>query len=789
MNYFENKTIFKNEFEKRLYNLFQTNIFGASYDEMYNVLANMTKEIITKNEISTKKLIVKKSLKKTIYFSMEFLIGRLITSNLYNLGYFDLVKAFFLENSINIYDVLACENDAGLGNGGLGRLGACFLDSAASLALPMYGNSLRYRHGYFTQIIKNERQIEMPDTWLDKDFIWETRKENESVEIPLYGTIINANYQGQTWVRAVPYDIGIVGCENEICNVLRIWRAEKSSYYSEVNDQYLRDVRQITDVLYPDDSTDYGKYLRLKQQYFFSSAGVISAIREHLKLGRDISEFDKYFSFQINDTHPALVIPEMMRILMDEEGLSYEEAWRITVNTCSFTNHTILQEALEKWSIVLVKTLLPRIFEILEEINKRFLVFITSTNMFAEDKIYQMRVVGSSQVRMANLCIIGSHSVNGVAKLHTSILMNQEMHDFFLLYPNKFNNKTNGITQRRWLFQSNPALCSVLDKYIGLEYRKDFSKIESIENFKNNRSLLFDLQQVKKHAKNILTRKIKTDLGIVINPDSIFDIQIKRLHEYKRQILNILHIVYLYLRLKKDPIFRQNYYPHTFIFGAKAAPSYYIAKKTIQLICTVAKLINDDKEVDQLLKVVFIPNYNVSYAEFLIPAADVSEQISTASKEASGTGNMKFMMNGALTIGTLDGANVEIAELVGFQNIFIFGLSSQEVTNIYKNGNYFPYDLYQNDKVLHEVIDFINTLGPGQEFHDLRNQLLNRDTYLVLKDFHAYAKTHEIINEEFKDRTSWYKKVIANIAKCAFFSSDRAIREYNRDIWKLKEIK
>ncbi|MDR2867859.1 MAG: glycogen/starch/alpha-glucan family phosphorylase, partial [Acholeplasmatales bacterium] len=586
MNIFSDKVVFKEEFNKRLLKNYQTNLVGASSQEMYNVLASMMLEEINDNRQKTRKKIDSGNLKKTIYFSMEFLIGRLITSNLCNLGYFDMVLDAFMEEHIDLYEILAMEADAGLGNGGLGRLGACFLDSAAALGLPLYGNSLRYSYGFFNQVIKNNRQVEVPDNWLENPFVWETKKPQEAIEIPLYGEIRYGRFENQIWIKAVPYDIAIVGDKNGLCNNLRIWKAEKSDYYQEASEQYLRDIQQITECLYPDDSSDYGKYLRLKQQYFFSAAGVRSACLEHKKLKRSFQDFASYYSFQINDTHPSFVIPELMRILMDEEDFEYDEAWQITVNTCSFTNHTILQEALEKWPIGFVKTLLPRIYEIIEEINKRFVESLQASNRFNYDAIYQMRIVGSSQVRMANLCIVGSHSVNGVAKLHTDILINQEMHNFYLFYPQKFNNKTNGVTQRRWLFHSNPQLCSVFDKYIGPSYRENFENLAAFEQFKNDKNVIFDVIQAKKYAKNRLAMKIKRDLNITINPNSIFDIQVKRLHEYKRQILNILHIMYVYQRLKSSQEYRDNYYPHTFIFGAKAAPSYYIAKKTIQLINT-----------------------------------------------------------------------------------------------------------------------------------------------------------------------------------------------------------
>ncbi|MDR2828070.1 MAG: glycogen/starch/alpha-glucan family phosphorylase [Acholeplasmatales bacterium] len=790
MNYFSSKDIFIKEFNKRLLKHYGvTSVASTSY-ENYFILANMLKEVIDKNQSSTSRIVENSNLKKTIYFSMEFLLGRLVTSNLYNLGLYSVVDEAFRDLKLDIDLILHEETDAGLGNGGLGRLGACFLDSGASLSLPLYGNSLRYEKGFFTQVFRKNKQIELPDNWLDRPFVWETRKDEDSVEIPYFGNIVDGTFRNQNWVKAVPYDVGIVGYNNDITTFLRIWKAEPSKYCTNITENYIRETSHITETLYPDDSTDYGKFLRVKQEYFFSSAGVQNAIREHKKLGRDILDFDKYYNFQLNDTHPALVIPELMRLLMDEEGLEYLDAWKITTSVCSYTNHTILEEALETWEIRLVKELLPRIFEILCEINRRFLLSVEKDDRFSEKDVYSMRVVGTSRVRMANLCVISCKSVNGVAALHTELLKELVLRNFYKLYPNKFNNKTNGITPRRFVAYSNPALASVFTKYLKEDWKTDYSLVENLLKVKNKKELIFDVYQAKRRAKIVLAKKIKEDTGINIDVNSIFDIHVKRLHEYKRQLMNILHIIYLHSRLKKDPVFKASYYPHTFIFGAKAAPSYYIAKKVIQLINTVASKINDDPDTSHLLKVVFIPNYNVSYAEYLVPACDISEQISTSSKEASGTGNMKFMASGAVTIGTLDGANVEIASLVGKENIIIFGLNAKEVTEIYETQSYRPYDLYLSDPIIKEAIDSFDYLSSEPtEFIDLRNNLLNRDYFLVLKDFRSYIKAHEKANELYKNHDKWYSMSIVNIAKSAFFSSDRTIKEYNNDIWKLNEIK
>jgi starch phosphorylase len=720
---------------------------------------------------------------------MEFLIGKLIKSNMHNLGVYDIVNQTFKDFDIDIKDVEACESDAGLGNGGLGRLAACYMDSSASLGLPVFGNSIRYSHGYFIQSIVNNKQVELPDNWLDNPFFWETRLDDQAREIPFYGRIENHQYVDQVWVKAVPYDIDVIGKNNLVINKLRIWSAEKSDKYEEVDEIYARETSQISDVLYPNDSTTYGKLLRIKQQYFFSAAGVQSALKQLIDKNISLLELPDYYCFQINDTHPTLIIPELLRILIDEHQIPYDDAWSIVTKTVAYTNHTILQEALEKWPIDLIRSLLPRIYELIEEIDRRLRIELDTYPKLDSESKYRMNIIGSSSVRMANLAIYGSFSINGVAKLHSTILKQETMKEFYSIYPKKFNNKTNGVTQRRFMMDTNTSLTNFITQKIGKSWLTNFNQLSKLEDYANDDETLEQLKLVKRSQKVRLSQLLKKEYGIELNVDSIFDIQVKRLHEYKRQMLNILHIIHLYLKLRSDDTFRANYYPHTFIFGAKAAPSYYIAKKTIELINYVSDKIASDPKVNKLLKVVFIPNYNVSLAEYLITACDVSEQISTASKEASGTGNMKFMLNGALTVGTLDGANVEIHDLVGDENCYIFGLKAEEVISLYKQGNYKPYELYLQNQDINDAIEYISHLSQDKYlFEDLKNNLLNSDSYLVFKDFESYIQVHEQINEDYKNSKLWFKKALINIARSSFFSSDRAVKEYNKDIWHLKKV-
>jgi starch phosphorylase len=786
---FNNKEAFKQAFLDGLKNLFNTTLEASSVEQRYTVLAKMLDQALESDLEKTTRYVNDNGLKKTIYFSMEFLMGRLITNNLYNSGFYPVVKEAFADFNLDLNEVENAESDAGLGNGGLGRLAACFLDSAASVALPLYGNSLRYEHGFFVQEIKDHKQIELPDPWLDNPFIWEKRIDEKAIEIPLFGYVEHTKLINPQWIKAVPYDVKIVGDQNGVVTTLRLWKTEASDKQEVMSEEYVRMTRRITDSLYPDDSTEDGKTLRLMQSYVFSAAGVKSAINDHKALGRDVRELPNYFTFQINDTHPTLVIPEMMRILMDEEGIGYEEAWHITQRTCAFTNHTILAEALEKWNIGIFRNLLPRIYEIVAEMNRRFKFILESDGRFNKEQIYLMGLIGQNHVRMAHICIYGSFSINGVAELHTNILKNIEMKNFYHLYPLKFNNKTNGITHRRWLIHTNPELVSILDETIGKDWHKDLTKLVKFDQYRFDRDVQFKVDLMKRAKKLALAKRIKEDTGVELNVDSIFDIQVKRLHEYKRQLLNILHIIYVYQRLKSDHTFKESYYPHSFIFGAKAAPSYHMAKSVIELIDTVADIINNDKETNELLKVVFVRNYNVTYAEYIMPAADLSEQISTATKEASGTGNMKFMMNGAITIGTMDGANVEIVDKAGFENEIIFGLSAEEVTKLHTFNGYKPREIFDQDPRLQHVFQFIRKINPNpQHFDYILNALLNSDYFLVMKDFAAYVKAHEVANSAYKNRTRWLAMSISNIANSGYFTSDRTIEQYNDDIWKLKKI-
>ncbi|RJX23711.1 MAG: glycogen/starch/alpha-glucan family phosphorylase [Acholeplasma sp.] len=786
---FKSKNAFKTAFLAGLKEHHGVELSQSDVFQRYTVLASLLENEFNQQKEITEHYVKEHQMKKTIYFSMEFLMGRLITNNLYNSGHYQVVKDVFEELGVDLNEVEISESDAGLGNGGLGRLAACFLDSAASVGLPLYGNSLRYQHGFFKQEIKNHRQVELPDPWLDKPFIWEKRIDKDAIEIPLFGYVENTRLINPQWIKAVPYDVNIVGDQNGVVTTLRLWSTEPSDRQEVKSEEYIRITRQICDQLYPDDSTEEGKTLRLMQSYVFSAAGVKNAINEHKVLGRDVRELPDYYTFQINDTHPTLIIPEMMRILMDDEGIGYEEAWHITQRTCAFTNHTILAEALEKWNIQIFRNLLPRIYEIVAEMNRRFKFILESDGRFNKEQIYLMGLIGQNHVRMAHICIYGSFSINGVAELHTNILKNNEMRNFYHLYPLKFNNKTNGITHRRWLIHSNPELVSILNEKIGTAWRKDLTQLVKFDQFRFDRDVQFKVDLMKRAKKQALADRIYQDTGVKLSVDSLFDIQVKRLHEYKRQLMNILHIIYVYQRLKSDHDFRETYYPHSFIFGAKAAPSYAMAKSVIELIDTVADIINNDPETNDLLKVVFVRNYNVTYAEYIMPAADLSEQISTATKEASGTGNMKFMMNGAITIGTLDGANVEIVEKAGYENEIIFGLSAEEVTKLHTFNHYKPREIFDQDPRLQKVFQFIRKINPNpQHFDYILNALLNSDYFLVMKDFASYVKAHEVANSAYKNRTRWLAMSIANIANSGFFTSDRTIEQYNQDIWKLKRI-
>jgi len=805
-NFFENKDIFQDAYKTRTEQIYGIKFQETSLHQRYVALGTLIREYISTNWIETNEAIKNQQKKQVYYFSMEFLMGRLLTNNMMNLGIRTVIEAALKDLKIDLNELEAIESDAGLGNGGLGRLAACFMDSIASLGLPGHGNGLRYRYGFFEQRIIDGYQVEIPDNWLQRGYVWEVRKSSKSMEIPFYGSVKVEKRNGREvfihvpaeYVRAVPYDVPIVGDianGNTTINTLRLWSSEPTerrypSHLSAI--EYEKGVRNISEFLYPDDSTEEGKILRLKQQYFFVAAGVRSIIKKHKALYLTLDNFHEKNVLHINDTHPALMIPELMRILIDEEGYDWDQAWHITQHSCAYTNHTILSEALEKWPVSLFKPLLPRIYMLIEEINRRYCLDLLNRYSNQPEKVAQLAIIAHDQVRMAHLAIVGSFSVNGVARLHTDILKEIEMKDFYEMFPGRFNNKTNGITHRRWLLYCNPELTEILDREIGTCYRTNTFELANLEAKIEDKNLQTAIDKMKYTRKKALANRIKAEQGIELDPNSIFDIQVKRLHAYKRQLLNALHILYLYNRLKEDKAFKENFHPQTFIFGAKAASGYYFAKKVIRLITAIADKVNDDSETNHKLKVVFVENYNVTYAELIMPAADLSEQISTASKEASGTGNMKFMINGALTIGTLDGANVEIHELVGDANSFIFGLTAQQVTYFTKNPTYNPWDIYNFDsrvnQVLNQLVD--GSLAPDpEEFRDIFNDLTyNGDPYFVLKDFNAYVQAQEAANQAYKNRERWLKMSIINIARSGKFSSDRTIQQYADEIWHIEKI-
>lgn len=796
--HFQSKAVFTQIFGERLKTSYLTDIKNSSIRQRYHVLGQLVKESIAGDWIKTNETLAKGNQKEVYYFSMEFLMGRLITNNLINMGVRDVASAAFADMGLDLNEVEDYEPDPGLGNGGLGRLAACYLDSMASLGIPGFGNCIRYRYGLFRQAIKNGYQEERPDNWLADGYVWEIRKEEESVDIPFFGYVEydgKMRYLPAEYIKAVPYDVPIVGADNGFVTYLRLWNAEPSRKYPKNKSafEYEFDLQKITGFLYPDDTTDEGKRLRLMQQYFFTSAGVKSVCGKHKAKYGTLSSLPEHVVFHINDTHPTLVIPELLRILLDEEGMEWNEAWNIVTHTTAYTNHTIMSEALEKWPIHLMQPILPRIYQLVEEINRRFFLQMIEKYSYNQiDLINKLSIVQNGVVRMANLCLVSCYSVNGVAKLHTEILKNIEMNDFYQLYPEKFNNVTNGITHRRWLIHSNPELTKVLDETIGDGWHHHPEQMEKFLAFKDDPSVQKKIGEMKLAKKKVLAKRIFQEQGLIIDPNSIFDIQVKRLHEYKRQLMNALNIMRVYNLLKSDADFKAGYVPHTFIFGAKAAGSYHFAKKVIKLLNTIGEKVNNDPDTNTHLKVVFVENYNVSYAEMIMPACDVSEQISTASKEASGTGNMKFMMNGALTIGTEDGANVEIHELVGDEHIFIFGLNADEVNQYQNNHTYRSKDLYESNPELKKVVDqlvngFFETVDKS-EFKDIFDRLLYEDTYFILKDFQPYSKMQDLVNQAYKDRNRWLSGSIVNIAKSGVFSSDRSIMDYVEKIWHTNPI-
>ncbi|MGM9988491.1 MAG: glycogen/starch/alpha-glucan phosphorylase [Bacillaceae bacterium] len=798
---FANKKRFKAQFLEKLELTFGEKFDQSTIEQQYYTLGNMVREYISTRWIKTNEAYRTKNEKEVFYFSIEFLIGTLLGANLINLGIRDMVEEGLSELGIKLDDIEEIEADAGLGNGGLGRLAACFLDSMASLNLPGHGFGIRYKHGLFEQKIVDGYQVELPDQWLRNGYVWEVRRSDQAIDVHFYGRVDTIQDEEQLTfklidaetISAVPYDVPVVGYKTNTVNTLRLWSAEQAGTIPKNKGilQYKRETEAVSEFLYPDDTNDEGKVLRLKQQYFLVSASLQNILRGYKNQGGDVRKFHEKVAIQINDTHPVLAIPELMRLLMDEEGLGWDEAWYITTQTMAYTNHTTLSEALEKWPIRIFQPLLPRIYMIVNEINERYCHQLWDKYPGDWSKIENMAIIAHDVVKMAHLAIAGSHSVNGVAQIHTDILKERELRDFYEYEPEKFNNKTNGITHRRWLLHANPQLTGLIKGAIGDGFIKDPYQLTKLNAFRDDKAFQTDLAKVKKERKEIMANYIKEHNGIIVDPNSIFDIQIKRLHAYKRQLLNVMHIMYLYNRIKADPSFTIE--PRTFIFGAKASPGYYYAKRVIKLINSVAQKVNNDPQTRDLLKVVFIENYRVSIAEKLFPSADVSEQISTASKEASGTGNMKFMMNGAVTMGTLDGANIEIGDLVGEDNIFIFGLNAAEVMNYQKNGGYRSSDYYYHDLRIKEVLDqLINGFFPvgREEFEVLFDSLLiQNDEYFVLRDFSSYVDAQARLNEAYKDRQKWARMCITNIAQSGHFSSDRTISEYAKDIWNIKSIK
>ncbi|MGG3470326.1 glycogen/starch/alpha-glucan phosphorylase [Neobacillus pocheonensis] len=795
---FSNKESFKSVFIEKLETMYAKSFKESTLRDQYNTLGNMVREYISSEWISTNERNRKENTKQMYYLSIEFLLGRLLGSNLLNLGIRQVCEEGLADLGINLQDLEENEADAGLGNGGLGRLAACFLDSLASLDLPGHGCGIRYKHGLFDQKIVDGYQVELPEQWLRHENVWEVRRHDQAIEVLFWGNVESVVYNDRLefhhlnaeTITAVPYDVPVIGNKANTVNTLRLWSAEPSPYPPNNKNVlvYKRETEAISEFLYPDDTHDEGKILRLKQQYFLVSASLQRITTDFRMEHGSLRNLHEKVAIHINDTHPVLAIPELMRILLDEEKLSWEEAWNITKNTISYTNHTTLSEALEKWPIHIFKPLLPRIFMIVEEINEQFCRDLWNNYPYEWKRIEEMAIIAHGVVKMAHLAIVGSHSVNGVAKIHTEILKQREMRLFYEVYPEKFNNKTNGITHRRWLLKANPQLSELICETIGTEWMANPSKLESLLKYKSDAAFQQKFYNVKQERKNILAKRIQEQTGIMVDTESIFDVQVKRLHAYKRQLLNVLHIMYLYNRLKEDSHFTIT--PRTFIFGAKASPGYYYAKKIIKLINDLARIVNNDPQTKDVLKVIFLENYRVSLAEEIFPASDVSEQISTASKEASGTGNMKFMMNGALTVGTLDGANIEISEEVGLSNIFIFGLTAEEVLHYYQHGGYQSSDYYHHDLRIKKVVDqLVNGHFPNafDEFDPIYHSLTTQnDEYFVLRDFASYVDIQEEVGKAYQNRPHWLEMSITNVAKSGFFTSDRTIAEYAKDIWKIE---
>ena len=809
------KEVFIESVKSNLKTLYRQTLVDATKQQVFQAVSYAVKDTIIDNWMETQKVYEEEDPKMVYYMSMEFLMGRALGNNMINLTEYKEVKEALEELGFDLSVIEDQEPDAALGNGGLGRLAACFLDSLATLGYAAYGCGIRYRYGMFKQKIENGYQVEVPDNWLKDGNPFELRRPEYAKEVK-FGGYIRVEYdeatkrnkfiqEGYQSVRAIPFDIPIVGYNNNVVNTLRVWDAEaindfqldsfdKGDYQKAVEQENL--ARNIVEVLYPNDNHYAGKELRLKQQYFFISASVQAAVAKYKKNHSDIRKFYEKATFQLNDTHPTVAVAELMRILLDEEGLEWDEAWEVTTKTCAYTNHTIMAEALEKWPIELFSRLLPRIYQIIEEINRRFVEEIQKKYPGNQEKIRKMAIIYDGQVKMAHLAICAGYSVNGVAALHTEILKNQELKDFYEMMPEKFNNKTNGITQRRFLLHANPLLADWVTEHIGDEWITDLAQISKLKVYVDDEKAQQEFMNIKYQNKLRLAKYIREHNGIDVDPRSIFDVQVKRLHEYKRQLLNILHVMYLYNKIKDHP--EMPFYPRTFIFGAKAAAGYRRAKLTIKLINSVADVINNDKSINGKLKVVFIEDYRVSNAEWIFAAADVSEQISTASKEASGTGNMKFMLNGAPTLGTMDGANVEIVQEVGEENAFIFGLSAQEVINYENNGGYNPMDYFNNDqdirRVLMQLINGEYAPDDPERFRDIYDSLLNTnssdraDTYFILADFKSYAEAQERVEKAYRDETGWARMAMMNTACSGKFTSDRTIQQYVDEIWHLDKV-
>ena len=808
------KAQFIKDVQDNVKNLYRKTIKEATQQEIFQAVSFTVKDVIIDEWLATQRSFDKQDPKMVYYMSMEFLMGRALGNNLINLKAYKQVKEALEEMGLNLDVIEDQEPDPALGNGGLGRLAACFMESLATLGYAAYGCGIRYRYGMFKQKIKDGFQVEVPDNWLKDGYPFELRRPEHACEVKFGGYVrAEAGENGRTRfiqegyqsVNAVPYDMPIIGYGNNVVNTLMIWDAEpmncfeldsfdKGDYHKAVEQENL--AKNLVEVLYPNDNHIAGKELRLKQQYFFVSASVQRAVARFKKNHPDIHQLPEKVTFQLNDTHPTVAVAELMRVLLDEEGLEWDEAWEITTKTCAYTNHTIMAEALEKWPIEIFSRLLPRIYQIVEEINRRFILEIEKKYPGNQEKVRKMAIVYDGQVKMAHLAIAAGYSVNGVARLHTEILKNQELKDFYEMFPQKFNNKTNGITQRRFLMHGNPLLADWVSNKIGEDWITNLKHLKKLEIYADDKKAQQEFMQIKYQNKLRLAEYIQKHNGVEVDPRSIFDVQVKRLHEYKRQLLNILHVMYLYNQLKEHP--EMEFYPRTFIFGAKAAAGYRRAKLTIKLINSVADVINNDPSINGKIKVVFIEDYRVSIAEWIFAAADVSEQISTASKEASGTGNMKFMLNGALTLGTMDGANVEIVEEVGEENAFIFGMSSDEVIEHEQKRDYNPMDIFNQDqdirKVLMELINGFYSPNDPELFRDLYNSLLNTqctqfaDTYFILADFRSYAEAQKRVMEAYKDEEGWAKSAILNVANSGKFSSDRTIQEYVDDIWHLDKV-